>query len=148
MLNPSSISPWSIAVTPYLLPWHVSAISAFMLFFFLPLPLPQVSCLSSASSHSSVVCHPCKIIATSNFYSTHLSCLWPSCWHSSISSCCFISFCLIPVGSCKQVVCTSSLSYQEGFLPQCQHGLVMYLIVSTLSILWASDDSATTCLTD
>lgn len=89
-----------------------------MLLFFLPPPLPRVSCLSSASSHSSsifAVPHPCKTIATSTFYTTYLSCLWPSCLHSSISSCCFSSFCLIPVGSCKQLVCTSSPAYQEIF---------------------------------
>lgn len=72
-----------------------------------------------------------------------------ACLHSSTSSCCFISFCLIPVGSCKQVVCTSSLSYEEGFFTSVPAwpGYVSNngYPLPPLSFRWCS---STSCLTD
>ena len=70
--------PRFTALTPYLLPQHVFAISAFMPFFWLALPLPRLSVLFSTSSHSSNIftaCLPCNTIAISTFSYPHLSCL-------------------------------------------------------------------------
>lgn len=109
-------------------------------------PLPPPTVLTSLRILT--VCHPCKTIATSTFYATHLSCLCPACLNSSIFPAALFPSASFLLDHVSKLFAPLPSHIKRVSLPQCQHGLVMYLIMCTLFILWASDDPATRCLTD